>query len=499
MKKYIIALFTLVFTLSCEEYLDKAPDAGMQEADVFERLTNFRAYFEAVYTGQEKQGTANRQVNIKCAYPLYISFWDQKTTFDQLTEIADGARRFRVQDWKAGQMGATVNMMTTDLARRPILKSMFKVIRVCNMTIENVHRVKDMQEAEKNDFLGQAYFFRGFAHFTLVRLWGPMPHVNKVISEDPAEWDLPRPSGNMSYKNVAADMDSAFKYFEKAGKIRRDPGPGESGHLDDPYQDRPNGAAAKAMKARALLYAASPLNNVSGDEDWRQAAIAGWDAIQVALQNKYTLMPMEKYNENYLAEYSNEQLFAWTAGNSRTNTSGDLQGLLSGAIGNRTSGNSGECPTQNMIDRFEVIHNGVAYPLNTEAERAAATAAGAYNEQNPYINRDPRFYSSIIYNQAPIVWSAYQNKAQIWYQVVNGNTVYGEHRNEVKYQGTTRTGYYCKKHVGDISGGNTSYKPFLTDPIIRLAELYLNYAEAATKLMVLQELLPVLQLQLRVL
>jgi hypothetical protein len=137
--------------------------------------------------------------------------------------------------------------------------------------------------------------------------------------------------------------------------------------------------------------------------------------------------------------------------------------------------------TQNMVDKFEVVRNGVAYPLNTPEERAAATSAGAYNEQNPYINREPRFYNAIIYNQATIVYSAYQNKAQIWFQNVNGNTVYGEHRNEVKYQGTTRTGYYSKKHVGNISGGNTSYQPYLTDPIIRLGELYLNYAEAANE------------------
>lgn len=480
MKKYIIALFTLLTIVSCEEYLDKAPDAGMQEADVFERLTNFRAYFETVYEGQEYSG-ANRQVNIKCAYPLWINFWDQKTTFDELTEIADAGRRFRVQDWKAGQMGATVNMMTTDMVRRPMLKAMFKVIRICNMTIVNVHRVKDMDDAERNDYLGQAYFFRAYAHFHLVRLWGAMPHVNMVIGENPSEWDMPRPTRNESYRNVAADMDSAYKYFELGGVVRRDPGPGQSGHLADRYQYRPNGAAAKALKARALLYAASPLNNAKGEEDWRAAAIASWEAIQLALQYKYTLMPMEDYSDNYLAQYSNEQLFAWTAGNSRNNGNSDLQGLLSGAMANKTSAWSGECPTQNMIDKFEVIHQGKAYALNTTLERADAEAAGAYNEQNPYVNRDPRFYNSIVYNQAPIVWSAYQNKAQIWYQVQNGSTVYGEHRNELKYQGTTRTGYYCKKQLGDISGGNTSYKPYLTDPIIRLGELYLNYAEAANE------------------
>lgn len=482
MKKYslkFLAVLCLLLGAGCTDYLDRAPEAGLTENDVFEKYANFKLFFDAAYDGQEKSGTTNYQVNIRCAYPLWIAFWDQKTTFDELTEIADAGRRFRVQDWKAGQMGATINMMTTDLARRPILKSMFTVIRICNIALKNVDRVKDASEEERDDFRGQAYFLRGYAHFHLIRLWGPMPYVNRVLSENSDDWDLPRASKYQSYVNVALDMDSAYMCFERAKKIRRDPGPGQSGHLSDVDQFRPSGISAKAIKARALLYAASPLNNANGVKDWEDAAKANWEAIQLARQYEYELLPMSAYSDNYLAKYSNEQLFAWYYGNTLNNGSSETQGLLSGAIANKTSSWSGECPTQNMIDKFETKWGDA---LNTEVDRAAATALGHYKEQDPYANRDPRFYSSIIYNQAPIVWSAYQNKAQIWFQIdATGGTVYGEHRNELKYQGTTRTGYYCKKQIGDMSGGNTGYKPYMTDPIIRLAELYLNYAEAVNE------------------
>lgn len=483
MKRFIIktlTLFLFLFILgSCEEYLDKAPDAGLTNEDVFEKYANFKLFFDASYNGRITDGSNYREVNIRTGYPLWHAMWDQKTMFDALTEIADAGRLFRAQDWKQGQMGATANMLTTDLARRPIMRAMFFVIRNCNTALANVDRVKDATEEEKDDFRGQAYFLRGYAHFTLIRLWGPMPHITYVIGEDPSGWDLPRATKNQSYRNVALDMDSAYIFFEKANKIRRDPGPGESGHLADVDQHRPSGISAKAIKARALLFAASPLNNENGVKDWEDAAAANWEAIQLALANKYALLPMSEYANNYLAKYSNEQLFAWYYGNTLSNTSGDLQGLLSGAIGNRPSGNSGECPTQNMIDKFETKWGE---SLVTPADRAAATAAGHYNEQNPYVNLDPRFYNTIIYNQATIVYSAYQNKAQIWRQTnATGANVWGEHRNEDKYQGCTRTGYYSKKHVGDISGGNTSYKPYLTDPIIRLGELYLNYAEAVNE------------------
>ena len=490
MKRYTIKTLVLFMSLfflgSCKDYLDKAPDAGLTENQVFEKQASFKLFFEAAYSGTTYQASNNTwyNVNIRTGYPLWIAMWDQKTLFDALTEIADAGRLFRVQDWKQGQMGATANMMTTDLARRPIQKAMFSVIRICNIALANVDKVKDATEDEKEDFKGQAYFLRGYAHLTLINYWGPMPHLARVIGEDPSGWDLPRPTRSQAYRNVALDMDSSFVCFTKASlsstsKIRRDAGPGESGHLADPLQDRPTGNSAKAIKARALLYAASPLNTPNSTKDWEDAAAANWEAIQLALDSKYALLPMSQYSDNYLAKYSNEQLFAWYYGNGLSNTSGDLQGLLSGTIGNRTTGNSGECPTQNMIDKFETKWGE---SLVTAEDRAAATAAGHYKEQDPYANRDPRFYNSIVYNQAPIVYTAYQNKAQIWYQIdANGGTIWGEHRNEIKYAGCTHTGYYTKKHIGDVSGGNTSYKPYMTDPIIRLAELYLNYAEAVNE------------------
>jgi hypothetical protein len=489
MKKYTLKALALILSLfflgSCERYLDKAPDAGLTETEVFEKFANFKLFFEAAYNGTTKNSSGTwYQVNIRTGHALWISMWDQKTLLDDLTEIGDNGRLIR-QYWKQGLMGTDGNMLTNDLARRPVQKAMFTVIRICNTAIANAHRIKDAAENEKDDFIGQAYFLRGYAHLTLINYWGPMPHLTKVIGEDPSGWDLKRPSKLQAYKNVAADMDSAFIFFTKASvestnKIRRDDAPGGSGHLvfaDNIF--RPSGVAAKAIKGRALMYGASPLNNANGAKDWEDAAVANWDAIQLALNNAYELMPMSRYSENYLAKYSNEQLFAWHAGNGFSSGSGEVNGLLSGALANKPSGYSGECPTQNMIDKFETKWGE---SLVTQADRDAATLAGHYKEQDPYVNRDPRFYSSIIYNQAPIVYSTYLNKAQIWYQLdANGGTVYGEMRNEVKYQGCTRTGYYSKKHIGDMSGGNTSYKPYMTDPLIRLGEVYLNYAEAANE------------------
>jgi len=130
-------------------------------------------------------------------------------------------------------------------------------------------------------------------------------------------------------------------------------------------------------------------------------------------------------------------------------------------------------PTQNGVDKYETKWGD---PLITQADRDAATDLGHYNEQDPYKDRDPRFYNNVIYNTAPITgWGT----AKIYTELVNGVNKYSELLNYA-YYGTTYTGYYGRKYYADQSIKNPTTVDF-TGPIIRLAELYLNYAEAANE------------------
>ena len=276
-----------------------------------------------------------------------------------------------------------INKFTYDGKRRPVLESLFKCIRKCNMAIANIDKLQDANQEIKDDFLGQAYFVRAFCHFELMRLWGPMPYLRHVIGADDP-WDIPRLSKYECLANIALDMDSSAVFFAKCDKMRRDPGPGLPGHLNDPDQARPNGVAAKAYKGRALLYAASPLNNDKGQKAWEDAAKANWEAIQIAEQYGYALLSAADYKKNFVGNaYSNEQLWAWNAGNKSWN-SGDFQGIVAGVIGDSKSSWSGVCPTQNFVDKFETKWGD---PLNTPEERAAAEAAGHYKEQDPFHGR----------------------------------------------------------------------------------------------------------------
>jgi hypothetical protein len=477
MKKFVTIILTgmtLLMATSClEDYLDKAPESGLTEDEIFTKYDNFKQFFYGVYEGQKYYSGGWRDYNIKNAFPRYFSHWDQKYSWEGMTDAADQGRYMEGHTFKSGQVSAFVNKFTYDGKRRPILESMFICIRKSNMALEKIDMLQDATSEDKDDLIAQAHFVRAFCHFELMRIWGPMPYITKTLGPED-NLDIPRLTPYETLKMVALDMDTAAMYFEKAGRMRRDLGPGQPGHLNHPDQARPNGVAAKAYKARALLYAASPLNNDVGQVAWEEAAKANWEAIQLALEYEYALLSAADYKKNYAGtRYTNEQLWAWHAGNMSWNT-GAHAGNFCGIIGNSVSAWSGVCPTQNFVDKFETRWGD---PLNTEAERQAAAALGHYNEQNPYKDRDPRFYIDILYNQAPVPGF---KTAQLWYEVkADGTTSYGELL-DPKYLGRSYTGYMIRKIWGEASNKNRT-SVLYTDPLMRLTELYLNYAEAANE------------------
>jgi hypothetical protein len=477
----------MVFPTSClKQYLDKAPEQGLPEAQIFTKLDNFKSFFDAVYAGTYIWNGVYDDYNIKVCFPFYWDCWDQKYSIESVSDAADMGRYMEGHAWKSGNMSQTiVNKMTYDGVRNPVLQSCFMDIRISNIALKNVDRIQDASDADKNDLKGQAYFVRALCHFTLFHWWGPMPYLTTVIGPND-QWDIPRLSKHETCIRIAQDFDSAYYFFNLASKVRRDPPLGTPGHLSySAYQMyRPNGMAALGFKSRALLTAASPLNNELGVADWQNAAKASWEALKLAQDNGLILLSSaNRYLNYYGADITDEDLWSWSAGSLAWNMGnwtnvtnrGNGQTFYNGVFGASTGSNSGICPSQNFIDKYET---SFGEPLNTQADRDAATAAGHYNEQNPYVNRDPRLALDNITNQSPCV--GYLNGlAQIYYDNSSGKTVYSELLNQ-SYLGITRTGYYVRKVWWNNSTKNQVSSIF-ADPLCRLAELYLNYAEAANE------------------
>jgi len=467
MKKYIILFLTILggtlFLTSClEEYLDKAPESGLTADAVFAKYENAFKYLDYCFvpttSGNASGVFATSELSITAQGSL---------DYDCVVDFCDAGRVMWWAYHKWGPLG------DNNVHFGPILPSHFRKIRIANIFLENVGKLTDGNQEDIDDLIGRAYFVRGFCHFEVFRLWGAMPYLTKPVGSDDI-WDIPRLSKRETMIKVAADMDTAFTYFEKAGKIRRDALPGQVGHLNASDQKYPNGVTAKAYKARALLYAASPLNNPTNNiEDWKAAAIASWDAIKVAEQNGYALLSPADYTKNYVGTtYTNEMLWGHYYGNVRYNT-GITKQPYNGVFCNHKTNNSGLCPTQGTVDMWETKWGD---PLNTQTYRDAAAALGHYNEQDPFVNRDPRFYIDIIYNGATIPG---YGTAKIYFEMVGGVQTWAE-LVDPAYAGITRTGYYVRKIWGGQSIKN-DITVQTTCAMIRLGELYLNYAEAANE------------------
>ncbi len=473
MKKYIILFLSIVggsvlLTSCLEKFLDKAPESGLTEDGVFTKFDNAKKFFDFVYnTNTDDQGGVYYSSELRITAKGSLDY-------DCVTDFCDAGRVMWWAYHKWGPLG------DNNVHFGPMLPAHWANIRRCNLFLQNVKKLTDGKQEDIDDLIAQAHFVRGFCHFEVFRLWGPMPYVTKVIGPDDA-WDIPRLPAQEMLRKVAADMDTAVTYFEKAGKMRRDPLPGQPGHLNAPDQKIPNGCTAMAYKGRALLYATSPLNvgnerygnGTASTEDWQAAAIANWEAIQTAEANGYDLLTAADYTDNYFGtKYSNEMLWGDYYGSVSYGSGINKQPTCAVFTNSKTS-TSALCPTQGTVDMWETRWGD---PLNTQADRDAATALGHYNEQDPFVNRDPRFYIDIIYNGAPI---PQYGTAKIYTEVVDGVETNSEliDRN---YAGTTRTGYYQRK----IWGGQSVKNPIsvlYTCAMIRLGELYLNYAEAANE------------------
>lgn len=196
--------------------------------------------------------------------------------------------------------------------------------------------------------------------------------------------------------------------------------------------------AALAIKARVLLYAASPLHNPEGDvKKWQKAAAAAAEIIGNA-DLGYSLA--SDYRNYFLGSNcltSAETIYAVRSYNSNTMETNNYPIATAG-------GKSGACPTENLVSQYEWI--------------------GQADPQNPYSNRDPRLEATIVTN------------GSTWNGRTIDQTLGGS--DDMNTKNASRTGYYLKKFLNDglnLTQGATAQHNWVA---FRYAEVLLNYAEA---------------------
>lgn len=284
---------------------------------------------------------------------------------------------------------------------------------------------------------------RAYYYFLLVRAYGDVPFTTKVLTEAEAN-SLERTPASQVFDFIISECDVVAPQLPvDYSKLDNDAAGGTN-----PEAGRVTRGAALALKARASLYCASKLFNDSENRDlYKRAATASLDVINYCGENNITL---GKYTDLWGADNwkASEMIFVRRVGDTddpeRTNFPIGME-----------NAKSGNCPTQTLVDAYE-MKNG-----------------GEPNQKDPYTGRDPRFAMTIAVN------------GDKWPNTnPNPLEIYTGGRDAAPVPYATPTGYYVKKYVDgatDISASTSSGGKRHSWITFRLGEFLLNYAEATFK------------------
>ncbi|MFC7524119.1 RagB/SusD family nutrient uptake outer membrane protein [Parapedobacter sp. GCM10030251] len=439
----VVSLLLLCFIGGCKDYLDRDIIVNLTEKDVIHSYDYARARVSAVYQVlkagfDEVDGAMLAAASDEAEHTLETS----------------SVHRFNTGDWDA------INNPDNAWAHY------YSGVRVANQFLASSDDINldylrldprpSQQEtyqarlAEINRWKNEVRFLRAFFYFELVKRYGGVPIITETFGLNDSPDGLSRQSLAESIGFIVDECDAVAPNL---------PAVPESVNLG-----RATKGAALSLKSQVLLYAASDLYNTpdwaggyahpelialpAADRAarWKAAADAAKAVIDLTEAN-YALHG--DYQSLFRTFNSQEIIFARRQGATNSFERANFP------VG-YDLGQSGTTPSQNLVDAYEVIaEDGTAMPFDWTNPAHAA---------NPYSNRDPRLGMSLLTNN-----TAFKGRpVELW-----AGGLDGKGRDQA-----SRTGYYLLKYVDpniNLLTGTTSVHTWI---FIRLAGIYLNYAEA---------------------
>lgn len=181
----LFAASVLTTTTSCSDFLDEDPKGQMSEANVFKSQADLDASIHTIY---EKLNQTQSWTN-----PMYPQWQGDDMTANP------GSNK---------QAVAALDVFSSDGANKGVTDAWgqhFALIKACNWVIENASKTPTSQE-EINIALGNAHFWRAYAYFYLVRVFGPLPMVLKT---DPSATNVAPSSVEEIYNLIVEDLKKA--------------------------------------------------------------------------------------------------------------------------------------------------------------------------------------------------------------------------------------------------------------------------------------------------
>lgn len=430
---YISAAISIAFTLSsCNGFLDREEDSFIDKTATFDSYNRTKQYLTYAYT----------------LLPDGLNRFSREAMLASATDDAEFAiESAEIQQFNNGSWNALNN--PDDVWNR-----YYSGISKCCTLLENTDHVNldisrldpDKQVEYANSlkdirmWRAEARFLRAYFHFELLKRYGPIPIVTSTLSINGNYENTPRPTMKEVVDFIAKECDIAADTLELTPWR----------NVNDAFGRATKGAAL-ALKSRLLLYAASPLYVDFGDTNeankptdvalWKSAADAAKAVIDL---NQYELA--SSYADLFKNDFQNkEYIFVRRyAANSDFEKSNFPVSF---------GGQGGTNPSQNLVDDYEML-DGTPFDWNDPAKAA-----------QPFENRDARLGGTILMNMAPF----------------KGKKVatYPEGADASPNPNATKTGYYLRKFLNEdvnIQTGGSSSGHVV--PLFRLAEIYLNYAEA---------------------
>lgn len=421
------------FTLcSCNDFLDREEDSFIDKTATFDSYNRTKQYLTYAYS----------------LLPEGLNRFSGDALLGAATDDACFAiESSNIQQFNNGSWNALSNPDN-------VWDRYFAGIAKCCTLLENsnhvnldISRLDPAKRVEYENNLkdirmwrAEAHFLRAYFNFELLKRYGPIPIIKSTLDINKDYSDTPRPTMKEVVEFIANDCDIAADSLELTPWR----------NMNDAFGRATKGAAL-ALKSRLLLYAASPLYVDFGDIDeankpsdatlWKAAADAAKAVIDL---NQYELAPA--YDDLFKNDFQNkEYIFV-----RRYPSNSDFE---KSNFPVSYGGKGGTNPSQNLIDDYEML-DGTAFDWSDPVKAA-----------HPFENRDERLLATVLMNGV----------------LFKGKRVatYPGGADATPNPNATKTGYYLRKFLNEnvniqTGGGSDGH----VVPLFRLAEIYLNYAEA---------------------
>ncbi len=445
MKRFLPYIFlTLILSVfSCQDdFLDPKPGEQYDDATIWSNQNLVESFVFDIYKG----------------IPYPFQWYTSASLVDEAVPIQDDGVVTRVLN--GGLSPEEQAAFTSNWAacmENWWWASVYTHIRSCNLFFDRIGKASIETEAYRQQLIGEVHFLRGYFYYLLMAQYGGVPLLDHLVSIGD-NYNIPRNTFAETIDFISADLDAAISENRLDNQIDK---------------TRATKGAALALKSRVWLYAASDLYNTGAswaggyehpelisytEGSQKERYIKAKEAAEEAMNLGYSLYnmntdPAENFRELFLQMSSDEQIFITQY--DKVNDPYWATDFIAWVYGTPSYGGWGlNQITGNLANAFENSDGSI---FDFEAQNDA-----------PYINRDPRFYATILHNGAS------------WY--INTNGAYSETTidiNGADANGGNTTGYYLKKFISPLENdyyyGNRQPQPYIQ---IRYAEVLLNYAEA---------------------